>query len=575
MITARQQAAVCRLSLLGLWLAAAPLLLADTILGSKHDLTPVGPGPIRATQEREVCAFCHTPHHAISDTPLWNHTLSTATYTLYDSSTVKAQINQPTGSSKLCLSCHDGTVALGMVENRPLPIEMQGGVVFMPPGRSNLDKDLSDDHPISFTYDTELASDNAELRDPATLTGRARPDHNGQMQCTSCHDPHDNRYGRFLVMDNFASALCVSCHNKTYWEDSSHRNSTATWNGSGLDPWPNTTETTVAANACGNCHTPHHARTKPRLLIHLDEESNCLVCHNGNVAANNKDVEQAFTRFSVHPITDTTDVHDPMEHEYDAIDDLIDPPRHVECVDCHNPHASRNAAASAPDASGALEGVAGITAAGAVVNPINYEYELCFRCHADSGNKGPSYLPRHVVENNTRTEFSPSSDSYHPVVAPGKNPDVPSLKAPWQESSIMYCGDCHNNDQNAADGSGPRGPHGSLYAPILARQLEMGDNVPESSAAYALCYQCHDRTSILGDKSFKAHEKHVKGEDTACTTCHDPHGVAGNTHLINFHADYVNPSSSGRLEFIDDGNRSGTCYLECHGKDHNPISYTP
>jgi hypothetical protein len=139
----------------------------------------------------------------------------------------------------------------------------------------------------------------------------------------------------------------------------------------------------------------------------------------------------------------------------------------------------------------------------------------------------------------------------------------------------MYCGDCHNNDQNAADGSGPRGPHGSLYAPILARQLEMGDNVPESSAAYALCYQCHDRTSILGDKSFKAHEKHVKGEDTACTTCHDPHGVAGNTHLINFHADYVNPSSSGRLEFIDDGNRSGTCYLECHGKDHNPISYTP
>lgn len=565
MNTARQRSAFRRVIFLGLLLGTPPLLLANTILGSKHDLTPAGPGPIRASSEREVCAFCHTPHRAISDTPLWNHTLSTAHYTLYDSSTTHALIGQPTGSSRLCLSCHDGTVALGMVENRTQWIQFQGGTTHMPPGRSNLETDLSDDHPISFIYDAALASANGELKDPAAITGRAQPDHSGQVQCTSCHDPHDDQFGQFLVMDNYASALCTSCHNTRHWAGSTHRTSAATWNGSGLDPWPTSDEGTVEANACANCHASHHAGTAARLLRLPDEEPNCYVCHNGNVAA--KNVEQVFNKPSVHPIEDTQDVHDPIE-------DRNNEPRHVECVDCHNPHASKSTTASAPNASGRLAGVAGVTAEGADVDPIQYEYELCFRCHADN-NPGSSYLPRHIAENNTRTEFSPSSDSYHPVVSPGTNPDVPSLTAPWQESSIMYCSDCHNNDQNAADGSGPKGPHGSLYAPILGRQLEMGDNVPESSAAYALCYQCHNRTSILGDKSFKAHEKHVSGEDTACTTCHDPHGVVGNTHLINFHADYVQPSSSGRLEFIDDGDRRGTCYLECHGKDHNPISYAP
>ncbi|MBW2998527.1 cytochrome C, partial [Candidatus Woesearchaeota archaeon] len=61
----------------------------------------------------EICITCHTPHNEIAsaDSPLWNHELSTETYTLYTnavSSTFDATTTQPDGSSKLCLSCHDG-----------------------------------------------------------------------------------------------------------------------------------------------------------------------------------------------------------------------------------------------------------------------------------------------------------------------------------------------------------------------------------------------------------------------------------------------------------------------------------
>src|SRR4051812_41640981 len=104
------------------FLVAAACILAqatqaDTILASKHDLSVAGPGTIKAVTESEVCIFCHTPHRA-GQSPLWNHTLSAATYIPYSSSTTKAAIGQPTGASKLCLSCHDGTVALGMAGTR-------------------------------------------------------------------------------------------------------------------------------------------------------------------------------------------------------------------------------------------------------------------------------------------------------------------------------------------------------------------------------------------------------------------------------------------------------------------------
>lgn len=547
---------------------------ADTVLATKHDLSVAGGGTIKATMESEVCYFCHTPHRGTGQTPLWNHTLSSVTYTPYSSSTAKATVGQPTGASKLCLSCHDGTVAIGMVATRSTAIEMQGGVTTMPSGQSNLGTDLSDDHPISFTYDSALVAANGQLKDPVSLTDKVRLDHDHQVQCTSCHDPHDNQYGKFLVRDNKASAICVTCHAPNGWQDSSHRISNKPWNGVGVNPWPHTSETTVAANACENCHAPHNAGTKPRLLNFTDEANNCYSCHSGNVAA--KNIQPEFNKFSAHPLLTTTGIHDPME-------DPINSTRHSACADCHNPHATKSTVATAPNASGALAGVKGETSAGMVVTAVNSEYELCFRCHADSVGRGPAHVNRQIVETNKRFQFDPSNISYHPVETVGKNPNVPSLLAPLTTGSRIYCTDCHNNDQGSrAGGSGPNGPHGSIYTPILERQLLLTDGTLESIGSYALCYKCHDRSSILGDQSFRAmnaqgqdrgHRFHIVDQKTACTTCHDSHGVKTQAKLMNFNRDYVTPSSNGRLEYVGGGTFSGNCSLTCHGTDHAATSY--
>jgi predicted CXXCH cytochrome family protein len=554
---------------------------ADSIVNSKHNLAVSGPGDIRAVTETEICIFCHTPHQRTGEAPLWNHAMPAQTYTPYSSSTLKARdVGQPTGASKLCLSCHDGTVALGMVNSRSSAIPMQGGVTTLPASRrSQLGTDLSDDHPISFGYSSALAAANTQLRDPSSLNQRVRLDAGGQVQCTSCHDPHNNQYGKFLVQDNTGAAMCMVCHDQRRWDESIHKTSTAAWNGQGPSPWPHTSGTTVAANGCESCHAPHSAGTRPRLLNYAVPEQNCFVCHNGNVVGGNLQLE--FNKFSAHPVLTTSALHDEAE-------DLINPPRHVSCVDCHNPHAVQASAPNTLHATGSLVGVKGVSLSGARIDPIVTEAELCYRCHADSTSRGAATVARLIPETNKRLQFDPANASFHPIEAVGKSLNVPSLISPWTVTSLMTCTDCHNNNQGpGAGGTGPRGPHGSIFAPILERQMQITDFAAESPGAYALCYKCHSRDSILGDQSFKAtnaagqdrgHRFHIADAQAACTTCHDSHGVANastvnSAHLINFNTLYVTASANGRTEYVNTGAGAGNCSLTCHGKDHNATVY--
>ena len=84
-----------------------------SVVHSKHNLSARGPGTTRALNEQEVCIFCHTPHNAQPQSALWNRQFPDMHYRIYDSSTTDARIGQPSGPSKMCLSCHDGSVALG------------------------------------------------------------------------------------------------------------------------------------------------------------------------------------------------------------------------------------------------------------------------------------------------------------------------------------------------------------------------------------------------------------------------------------------------------------------------------
>jgi hypothetical protein len=180
-----------------------------------------------------------------------------------------------------------------------------------------------------------------------------------------------------------------------------------------------------------------------------------------------------------------------------------------------------------------------------------------------------------------RLKIQVGNPSFHPIAGVGQNSDVPSLINPWTEQSMMSCTDCHNSSQaQSAGGSGPEGPHGSTFEPILVRNYQTIDNTPESASNYALCYGCHSRDSILNDESFPEHDKHIRGEDTPCNICHDPHGVSStqgnatnNSHLINFDISIVSPNQNGLLQFVDNGDRAGSCDLSCHGEDHDNFNY--
>lgn len=556
-----------------------PVTWTASILDSKHNLSISGPGPVKSTTEEEVCIFCHTPHQARRDVPyLWNRQDMTTNYTTYESSTLYATVGQPSGASKMCLSCHDGTIALGAVLSKIEEIPFAGGIRFLPEGATLLGSDISDDHPVSFLYDDALAASNTELVSPTAITGAVKLDKSSLMQCTSCHEPHDNMHGKFLVMPNNYSALCTTCHDRTDWPISPHATSRATWDGIGTDPWQHTSFTSVAENGCENCHRPHTAGGHSRLLNYLLEEDNCLVCHNGNVAA--KDIEAEIIKQYRHGVQDYSGIHDPTE------DFTSFPINHVECMDCHNPHRANNNTATAPNIPGSLTGVKGISLNGMQVQEASYLYEVCFKCHADNNVLGYSEITRQHQQTNTRLEFDITNPSYHPVAGIGQNPNVPSLLSPLDESSQIYCTDCHNSDNGPANnGTGPNGPHGSINKFLLERNYTTTDNTAESSYEYALCYKCHDRNRILSNASGFPHSRHVGsgmyGNGNApCSTCHDPHGISSlqgnainNSHLINFNLNVVSPNASGLLKYEDLGTFTGRCYLSCHGQEHNPRTY--
>ncbi|MBA4366930.1 MAG: cytochrome C, partial [Desulfobacterium sp.] len=174
--------------------------------------------------------------------------------------------------------------------------------------------------------------------------------------------------------------------------------------------------------------------------------------------------------------------------------------------------------------------------------------------------------------------FSSGNPSHHPVGNLGVNADVPSLLSSWTVNSLMTCMDCHNTDDRS--GRAPKGPHGSNFKYLLERNYETNDPASESADAYALCYKCHSRDSIIGDQSFKYHRRHIVEQNTSCSVCHDPHGISSlqgnadnNSHLINFDLTAVAPNISGELAFQDLGRFSGQCSLTCHGREHLNTRY--
>ena len=409
-------------------LTVAVMLLAEAadvvaerisdVRNTKHNLSVTGPGPVKAISESQVCVFCHTPHgaEAVPNAPLWNRSLSGTTYTPYASSSIDAAdiAAEPGGSSKICLSCHDGTLAIGAVNvyngqtNQTIAMTGTGPGGTIPAGEGELTGftrrlgvDLTNDHPISFTYDSTLAAVDGELRDPLSsphIGTRAPgfrpvvPLEDDKLECISCHDPHIRdttttgsikflRLNRFQTQDPLGAAfnenadiVCLGCHDKlgTAWADSAHADSLVADEiykpGSAqLREFPDGIRVWEAS--CLNCHDTHTVQGAKRLLREGTDalggpttpkiggsaalEGTCYQCHTNSgesilsSVTEVPNIEQDFLLPRHMPISNldqrvTEEAHDVVDANLtEAVESLGRGAlgnRHAECTDCHNPH---------------------------------------------------------------------------------------------------------------------------------------------------------------------------------------------------------------------------------------------
>lgn len=178
------------------------------IRGSKHDFSGSG------WTDGEICIACHVPHGASSnvDAPLWDRSNSTQTFIPYTSVTMKAAVGQPDGNSKLCLSCHDGTVAMDSFNG------LMGSVFIQNPiGPNLLNGDGHWPHPVSIVYDSNLSAVDTRINDPSgtftALGNTIQQDllKNDKLQCSSCHDVH-NAKGLPTLLKITENQLCITCH---------------------------------------------------------------------------------------------------------------------------------------------------------------------------------------------------------------------------------------------------------------------------------------------------------------------------------------------------------------------------
>jgi predicted CXXCH cytochrome family protein len=205
-------------TVLSVLIPRAALGQADNVSASKHNMSTRS----GLANYNEVCVYCHTPHGGqIQNAPLWNRTFGTGPYQMYNnaySSTIDMTVAAtPQGVSLACLSCHDGSIGLDVIINRPNADTSLAGTGNKMPANAgqffaNLGTDLRNDHPISVTYDN--VADPAFQPKTGDKIDNLLPLYTGRVECGTCHNPHNTTNTPFLRRSNSSSNLCKTCHIK-------------------------------------------------------------------------------------------------------------------------------------------------------------------------------------------------------------------------------------------------------------------------------------------------------------------------------------------------------------------------
>jgi predicted CXXCH cytochrome family protein len=596
--------------------AALRAQIAGDVLGV-HNLGPSGGSPISGARP-DSCAYCHAPHSGLN-MGLWNQKLTTQNYTTYTTTTEKNTGAQPVlgSDSNHCLSCHDGTVAVGTT--------VAYGAVTTHGSMYSSDvfgSSMQTSHPFSLALPLK---DNIHLVSSLVANGttadttKAIKLINGNVECTTCHNPHvqaiDQVSQNFLAKDGASGQICLACHDPSRqsgslvnpladWSTSIHALSTGK-----ISPQAGVgSYATVGTDACAACHATHNASSTARLLRGQDDQD-CIACHNGgsNVTPlapyTNVFSEYASPKIG-HPIPSSTNPHDATETT------LLNNNRHATCVDCHNAHGAEQVGVfpSAPLLRLSQKNIAGISATDgtSILTPAVNQYENCLRCHGTSTGKQVlatfGYFPIRAVAAgdplNLIPQFSAIATSSHPVMhtrssalaQPSLLTYMLNLDGATQGRAMgtqILCTDCHNSDDNREfGGTGPNGPHGSKWTHILERRYEFSQTAirgqqinnlfpnPDLSVSgpYALCGKCHDLPNqIMQNTSWNQHNAHIT-TGISCSVCHTAHGM-GSTgatisgeRLINFDLNVVAQNNGMPVSY----NRSAnSCVLVCHSTAHN------
>lgn len=359
------------------------------IVDTKHNFSVTGKGVVKATNEQEVCIFCHIPHHSRPLAPLWNHNMPLVNYTMYNSDYLKrmnyqtptslgTNFGQPGTLSRQCLSCHDGAVAVGSVYmvrgtvmgNTPIAmsgVDSKGNMLQSQVGY--IGDDLTNHHPVGIEYDHTIKKQfGVGVRDMELKVYDANSSaiklytYNGKkyVECSSCHDAHTENK-KFLRYDGGGShganvyRTCTSCHQKKNWAPSIHGTATNVYTDTSVATAYETNS--VTSLGCINCHRPHDGEGKPYLLRKAEEntcfqgagsgDTTTVPCHGRGGA---KDIQTSMGKQFGHPTTDpsTQGRHTNLDFIFgttvpgDGAGGITwSANKHAECVDCHSPHQAK------------------------------------------------------------------------------------------------------------------------------------------------------------------------------------------------------------------------------------------
>lgn len=552
-----------------------------------------------------ACGDCHSPHVDIS----------------YSPALLKVKGKRVSRGSEFCLACHgvdpsssgisaggdheSGYLGVGAHDTKPTWTSPSG----IKCANCHLSHGSANERLVGFRGKGEKAFNEEKLcftchgsSSPSSLRGWTildqftLPSHHpllsnqAKVECTSCHNPHfvqaeagkmmsDPDNTQNLISDNIV--FCLRCHDGSppaaltttdtvvpFTVKFSKENGPffPGWDISGYASTPSGHY--LKGYTCLNCHHPHGSRNARLVALNLNnsldssEEKLCLACHRSGGPAGAADIASELQRANVHPVQKATGLHSSLE-DFSSLSYFKAPlnsRRHAECTDCHNPHFSSIATASAPAASGKLKGVGGVNKDGKAIKSIRFEYELCFKCHS-------SYAILPPGQGDKLSEFSQANGSYHPVVGLGKNRNIRTgaWVSPWSSESLVYCSSCHGSD------SGGPGVHGSSYPQILRRPYEREGG----SDSGEICFACHNYSTYVGespsaDTRFAAHYQMTGKANLSCQACHLTHG-SRQPHLM---ADSFTVGNVTRKLNYSHSDTGGSCSPSPDSGCHQLRSYT-